>query len=59
MYVNGRCHCGAIRLEADIHPKRVVICHCTDCQRHLDAYAKRRSPWRCIRGSRCQIAAMN
>ncbi len=32
MQVTGGCHCGAIRLEAEIDPRRVVACHCTDCQ---------------------------
>ncbi len=32
MHVDGSCHCGSIRFEAEIDPKRVVICHCTDCQ---------------------------
>lgn len=32
MHVDGSCHCGAIRYEAEIDPKRVGICHCTDCQ---------------------------
>jgi hypothetical protein len=32
MLVEGQCHCGAIRFEADLNPKWVVICHCTDCQ---------------------------
>jgi hypothetical protein len=32
MLVDGSCHCGAIRFEAEIDPKRVGICHCTDCQ---------------------------
>ncbi len=32
MKVHGSCHCGAIRLEADIDPGRVTVCHCTDCQ---------------------------
>jgi hypothetical protein len=31
--VGGRCHCGAITYEADVHPARVMVCHCTDCQR--------------------------
>jgi len=26
--------CGQVRYEAEIDPKRVVICHCTDCQTH-------------------------
>ena len=32
MHVDGNCHCGAIRYEAEIDPKRVGICHCSDCQ---------------------------
>jgi len=32
MKVDGACHCGAIRCEADINPDFVVLCHCTDCQ---------------------------
>lgn len=32
MHVDGSCHCGAIRFEAEIEPKRVGICHCSDCQ---------------------------
>ena len=32
MNVDGSCHCKAIRFEAKIDPKRVGICHCTDCQ---------------------------
>lgn len=32
MKVDGGCHCGAIRYEADIEADRVIICHCTDCQ---------------------------
>ncbi len=32
MHVDGRCHCGAIRFEAEIDPDRVGLCHCTDCQ---------------------------
>jgi hypothetical protein len=32
MKVQGRCHCGAIRFEAEADPSRVAICHCTDCQ---------------------------
>jgi hypothetical protein len=30
--IDGACHCGEIRFEAEIDPRRVVICHCTDCQ---------------------------
>ncbi len=32
MKVDGGCHCGNIRYEADVDPTKVVICHCTDCQ---------------------------
>jgi hypothetical protein len=32
MKVDGSCHCGKIRFEAEINPRKVVICHCTDCQ---------------------------
>ena len=32
MKVDGSCHCGAIRYEAEVDPAKVVICHCTDCQ---------------------------
>jgi hypothetical protein len=32
MKINGGCHCGAIKYEAEIDPAKVAICHCTDCQ---------------------------
>lgn len=32
MHVSGRCHCGAIRYEAELDPLLVGVCHCTDCQ---------------------------
>ena len=32
MKVDGGCHCGAIRYEAEVDPETVSICHCTDCQ---------------------------
>jgi hypothetical protein len=32
MKVDGSCHCGQIRFEADIDPERVRVCHCSDCQ---------------------------
>jgi hypothetical protein len=33
MHVAGRCHCGAIRFEAEVDPNAVAVCHCSDCQR--------------------------
>lgn len=33
MKIDGSCHCGAIRYEAEIDdPDKASICHCTDCQ---------------------------
>jgi len=32
MKVDGACHSGSIRFEAEVDPAKVVICHCTDCQ---------------------------
>jgi hypothetical protein len=32
MKIDGQCHCGHVRYEAEIDPQRVSICHCTDCQ---------------------------
>ena len=32
MKVDGGCHCGNIRFEADVDPETASICHCTDCQ---------------------------
>jgi hypothetical protein len=32
MKVDGGCHCGAVRYEAEVHPDKVIMCHCTDCQ---------------------------
>ena len=32
MKIDGGCHCGALRCEAEIDPDQVGICHCTDCQ---------------------------
>lgn len=32
MNIDGTCHCGAIRYEAQINPDNVILCHCTDCQ---------------------------
>jgi hypothetical protein len=32
MHITGRCHCGAISFTATVDPKKVVVCHCADCQ---------------------------
>lgn len=32
MKIDGQCHCGSIRYEAEVDDTRVSICHCTDCQ---------------------------
>jgi hypothetical protein len=32
MKIDGHCHCGQISFEAEVDPKTVNICHCTDCQ---------------------------
>lgn len=32
MKIDGACHCGRIRYEAEVNPDLVIICHCTDCQ---------------------------
>lgn len=32
MKVDGRCHCGAITIEAEVDPANVAMCHCSDCQ---------------------------
>lgn len=33
MKIDGRCHCGEIRFEAEVAPDALTISHCTDCQR--------------------------
>ncbi|MFB9950454.1 GFA family protein [Rhizobium puerariae] len=33
MHVTGGCHCGSVTYEAELDTRRVVICHCTDCQK--------------------------
>lgn len=32
MKIDGGCHCGSVRYEAEVDPAKTVICHCTDCQ---------------------------
>lgn len=33
----GGCHCGAVRYEITGEPRRVGLCHCTDCRRSAGA----------------------
>jgi len=33
MKIDGACHCGKIAYEAEVEPGKVIICHCTDCQK--------------------------
>jgi hypothetical protein len=30
--IDGQCHCGFIKFEAEADPARTGICNCTDCQ---------------------------
>ena len=32
LQVSGACHCGAVRLEAEVNASKVFVCHCADCQ---------------------------
>jgi hypothetical protein len=32
MKIDGCCHCGLIKYEAEVNPEEVYACHCTDCQ---------------------------
>lgn len=32
MKVDGACLCGHVHFEAEVDPRRVVLCHCIDCQ---------------------------
>ncbi len=32
MKIDGQCHCGYLRYEAEVDPADVTICHCADCQ---------------------------
>ncbi len=32
MIIEGGCHCGAIAYTAEVDPKDVILCHCSDCQ---------------------------
>src|SRR5690349_456596 len=32
MKVDGACTCGTVRIEGELDPETVTLCHCTDCQ---------------------------
>jgi len=32
MQITGQCHCGAVSFTATVDPKKVLVCHCADCQ---------------------------
>lgn len=32
MKIDGACHCGHLRYEAEVDSAAVYFCHCTDCQ---------------------------
>ncbi|MEP1206816.1 MAG: GFA family protein [Rhizobiaceae bacterium] len=34
MRAEGKCLCGHVEFSAEIDPDKVIICHCSDCQRH-------------------------
>ena len=33
MRITGNCHCKSISYEAEVNSHKVIICHCTDCQK--------------------------
>ena len=33
MKITGGCHCEKVRYCAEIDPNKIMLCHCTDCQR--------------------------
>lgn len=37
MVLQGGCHCGSVRFEANEAPVRIALCHCGDCRRHAAA----------------------
>lgn len=32
MKIDGGCHCGYLKYEAQVDPEHVGVCHCLDCQ---------------------------
>lgn len=37
MNITGQCHCGAISFTAWVEPAKVLVCHCSDCQKFSGA----------------------
>lgn len=35
--ISGQCHCGAISFTALADPRKVLVCHCSDCQQFSGA----------------------
>ena len=33
MQITGNCHCKDISYQAEVNTDKVIICHCTDCQK--------------------------
>ena len=33
MRITGNCHCKDISYQAEVNSEKVIICHCTDCQK--------------------------
>lgn len=53
--LTGRCHCGAVRYEAQGTPFHATLCHCGDCRRVAGApcvawFSVRREAFRLLRG---------
>ena len=42
LHVDGSCHCGQIKFEAEVDPSKVVVCHCMIAKqllgRHLELW---------------------
>jgi hypothetical protein len=50
MKIDGACHCGYIRIEAEADPEKTTICHCTDCQTGTGSAFRVPRLGPCIRG---------
>jgi len=42
----GGCRCGAVRFEVNGQPKRVGLCHCTDCRKSTGSAFVTFAVWR-------------